>query len=84
MEEEKKEVVLEIIKLCSFENLRNLQVNKKGVEKFGKMVEVEKQDFFIKGEIGDWKNYLSEEMQDRIDGIIAQKFKDSGLIGFSD
>ncbi|KAL8237118.1 hypothetical protein R6Q59_018199 [Mikania micrantha] len=84
MEEEKKGVVWEIIKLCSFENLRNLEVNKKGVEKFGKLVEVEKQEFFRKGEIGDWKNYLSEEMKDRIDGIIDQKFKGSGLIGYSD
>ncbi|KAD3067821.1 hypothetical protein E3N88_35701 [Mikania micrantha] len=52
-------------------------VNKKGVEKFGKLVEVEKQQFFRKGEIGDWKNYLSEEMKDRIDGIIDEKFKGS-------
>ncbi|KAD3067783.1 hypothetical protein E3N88_35663 [Mikania micrantha] len=84
MEEEKKGVVGEIIKLCSFENLRNLEINKKGVDKFGKLVEVEKQGFFRKGEIGDWKNHLSEEMKDRINGIIEQKFLGSGLIGFSE
>ncbi|KAL8206132.1 hypothetical protein R6Q57_009683 [Mikania cordata] len=84
MEEEKKGVVGEIINVCSFENLRNLEVNKKGVEKFGKLVELEKQGFFRKGEIGDWKNHLSEKMKDRIDGIIEQKFKGSGLIGFSE
>ncbi|KAL8206131.1 hypothetical protein R6Q57_009682 [Mikania cordata] len=84
MEEEKKGVVGEIIKLCSFANLRNLEVNKKGVDKFGKLVEVEKQRFFRKGEIGDWKNHLSEEMKHRINGIIEQKFQGSGLIGFSE
>ncbi|KAD3067799.1 hypothetical protein E3N88_35679 [Mikania micrantha] len=83
MEEEKKGVVWEIINLCSFENLRNLEVNKKGVEKLGNF-EVEKQSFFRKGEIGDWKNYLSEEMKDRIDGITKQKFQGSGLIGFNE
>ncbi|KAD3067818.1 hypothetical protein E3N88_35698 [Mikania micrantha] len=58
-------------------------VNKKGVEKLGNF-EVEKQSFFRKGEIGDWKNYLSEEMKDRIDGITKQKFQGSGLIGFNE
>ncbi|KAD3067826.1 hypothetical protein E3N88_35706 [Mikania micrantha] len=84
MEEEKNGVVGEIINLCSFENLSNLEVNKKGVDKFGKLLEVEKKGFFRKGEIGDWKNYLSEEMKDRIDGITEQKFQGSGLIGFSE
>ncbi|KAL8237117.1 hypothetical protein R6Q59_018198 [Mikania micrantha] len=82
MEEEKKGVVWEIINLCSFKNLSNLEVNKKGVDKFGKLLEVEKQAFFRKGEIGDWKNYLSEEMKDRIDGIIGKSFKVQDMIMF--
>ncbi|KAK9055006.1 hypothetical protein SSX86_026085 [Deinandra increscens subsp. villosa] len=78
-EEEEKGVVGEIVKLCSFESLRNLEVNKNGMEKFGKVVEIEKRDFFRKGEIGDWKNYLSDEMKERIDGITDDKFRGSGL-----
>ncbi|KAF5822383.1 putative Sulfotransferase domain, P-loop containing nucleoside triphosphate hydrolase [Helianthus annuus] len=78
-EEEEKGVVGDIVKLCSFENLSNLEVNNKGVEKFGSLVEVEKRDFFRKGEIGDWKNYLNEEMKERIDRITDDKFKGSGL-----
>lgn len=78
-EEVEKGVVENIVKLCSFENLSNLEVNKKGVEKFG-TVEVENREFFRKGEIGDWRNYLSDEMKQRIDGIIDEKFKGSGLI----
>ncbi|KAJ0733034.1 putative Sulfotransferase domain, P-loop containing nucleoside triphosphate hydrolase [Helianthus annuus] len=55
VEEEEKGVVREIVKLCSFENLSNLEVNKTGVEKFGMVLDVEKRDFFRKGVIGDWK-----------------------------
>ncbi|KAL8237151.1 hypothetical protein R6Q59_018232 [Mikania micrantha] len=51
MEEEKKGVVGEIINLCSFKNLSNLEVNKNGVDKFGRLLEVEKKGFFRKGEI---------------------------------
>ncbi|KAI3796507.1 hypothetical protein L1987_39179 [Smallanthus sonchifolius] len=75
-----EEEVREIVKLCSFENLSNLEVNKKGVDKFGTLVEVERRYFFRKGEIGDWKNYLSEEMKERIDAITDVKFQGSGLI----
>ncbi|KAF5818102.1 putative Sulfotransferase domain, P-loop containing nucleoside triphosphate hydrolase [Helianthus annuus] len=80
LEEVEKGVVEEIVRLCSFENLSKLEVNKKGVERFGKLVEVEKRDFFRKGEIGDWRNYLSKEMKDRIDGIFDEKLKGSGLV----
>ncbi|MFS7997742.1 putative aromatic desulfoglucosinolate sulfotransferase [Helianthus anomalus] len=80
VEEEEKGVVREIVKLCSFENMSNLEVNKEGFEKFGRLVNIEKRVFFRKGVIGDWKNYLSKEMKERVDGITAQKFKGSGLI----
>ncbi|KAI3807397.1 hypothetical protein L1987_23324 [Smallanthus sonchifolius] len=43
LEEVEKGVVEEIERLCSFENLSGLEVNRKGVEKFGKLVEVERQ-----------------------------------------
>ncbi|KAI7745667.1 hypothetical protein M8C21_030422 [Ambrosia artemisiifolia] len=80
LEETEKGVVEEIVRLCSFENVSNLEVNKKGVERFGKLVEVEKRSLFRKGEIGDWRNYLSQEMKDRMDGIFEEKLKGSGLV----
>ncbi|XP_023767101.1 cytosolic sulfotransferase 5 [Lactuca sativa] len=79
-EELEKSVVEKIVELCSFETLSNLEVNKKGVQKFGKFLEVENRHYFRKGEIGDWKNHLSEEMKQRIDGITNEKLKGSGLI----
>ncbi|KAI7744793.1 hypothetical protein M8C21_008521 [Ambrosia artemisiifolia] len=79
MEEEKKGVVGEIVKLCSFKNLSNLEVNKTGVDKFANVAVIETKNFFRKGEIGDWKNYLSEEMKERIDRITDEKLQGSGL-----
>ncbi|KAI3518032.1 hypothetical protein L1887_06378 [Cichorium endivia] len=78
MEEDEDRVAENIVNLCNFENLSNLEVNKKGVTKLGKLV-VENHEFFRKGQIGDWKNYLTEEMKERIDGIIHEKLKGSGL-----
>ncbi|KAL7606297.1 cytosolic sulfotransferase 12 [Lactuca sativa] len=79
-EEEEGGVVEEIVKLCSFENLSNLEVHKEGggVQMFTQLV-VEYQNYFRKGTVGDWKNYLTEEMRERIDSITKAKFKGSGL-----
>nr|GEV15320.1 cytosolic sulfotransferase 5-like [Tanacetum cinerariifolium] len=80
VEEENKLVVDEIVKLCSFEFLSNLDVNKNGVSKLKDFFELENKAFFRKGETGDWKNYLSEEMKEQIDRITDTKMKSSGLI----
>lgn len=80
MEEEDKGVVDEIVKLCSFEFLSNLDVNKKGTLKADSSVELENRVFLRKGEIGDWKNYLNQEMKERIDRITDAKLKGSGVI----
>lgn len=81
VEEEEKGVVEEIVILCSFENLSNLDVNKGGGGglKFTTKVVVENQNFLRKGEVGDWENYLTDEMKNRIDSITDDKFKGSGL-----
>ncbi|KAA8529298.1 hypothetical protein F0562_033903 [Nyssa sinensis] len=61
-EEEAKGVVDEILELCSFDNLSNLEVNKTGKLSSGE----ENKAFFRRGEVGDWKNYLSSEMVARL------------------
>ncbi|KAK3001409.1 hypothetical protein RJ639_022095 [Escallonia herrerae] len=48
LEEEEKGVVQEILKLCSFENLTSLEVNKTGVHRFSPEIVVNNRDFFRK------------------------------------
>ncbi|OIS95875.1 PREDICTED: cytosolic sulfotransferase 12-like [Nicotiana attenuata] len=74
-EEETSGVVNEILKLCSFENLSNLEVNKNEKWPTGEDHKL----FFRRGEVGDWKNYFTTEMMEKLDNIIEQKFLGSGL-----
>ncbi|XP_050233175.1 flavonol sulfotransferase-like [Mercurialis annua] len=78
VEEEDNGVVEEIIKLCSFETLSNLEVNK-GSRKINENFVIKHSDFFRKGETGDWKNHLTPEMAARIDRITEEKLQGSGL-----
>ncbi|KAF3581544.1 hypothetical protein DY000_02031748 [Brassica cretica] len=56
------------------ENLRSLEVNKTGSRN-----DVNHKDYFRKGEVGDSKNYLTPEMEYKIDMIIQEKLQGSGL-----
>ncbi|KAK3437917.1 hypothetical protein EUGRSUZ_C02549, partial [Eucalyptus grandis] len=69
--------VQEIIKLCSIESLKQMEVNKSGVLRMGTQSSgtVEKSGFFRRGEVGDWKNHLSQQMMERLDRITEQKFE---------
>nr|GMD75414.1 cytosolic sulfotransferase 12-like [Ipomoea batatas] len=75
-EEEESGVVGGISRLCSFERLSNLEVNKTGKSyhrQAGNHV------YFRKGEVGDWRNHLTDEMATRLDQIVEEKFKGTGL-----
>ncbi|XP_051149274.1 cytosolic sulfotransferase 12-like [Andrographis paniculata] len=69
-DEEESGLVEDIVKLCSFENLSNLEVNKNGKVSFTGVLN---SAFFHRGKIGDWKNHLSEEMALKLDGIWEDK-----------
>ncbi|XP_043708507.1 cytosolic sulfotransferase 8-like isoform X1 [Telopea speciosissima] len=76
-EEEKEEgLVDEILRLCSFEKLSNLEVNKTGKVAGSSLGH---EAFFRKGQVGDWKNYLTSEMIERLDQITEEKFHGYGL-----
>ncbi|KAK6925152.1 Sulfotransferase domain [Dillenia turbinata] len=79
LNEEKKGAVQEIVDLCSFENLSNLEVNKTGKHHVSGSNIVDNSAFFRKGEVGDWKNHLTPEMAERIDKITEQKLGRFGL-----
>ncbi|KAL0736485.1 hypothetical protein Bca4012_012695 [Brassica carinata] len=74
-EEEESGLVEKILELCSFDNLSGLEVNKTGKTSLN----IDRDSFFRKGEVGDWKNYLTPEMESKIDMIIDQELKGSGL-----
>ena len=38
-----------------------------------------KGDFIRKGEVGDWKNYFTEEQNKRLDSLYTEKIAGSGL-----
>ncbi|MED6120199.1 hypothetical protein PIB30_018790 [Stylosanthes scabra] len=74
-EEEDEGVVDDILKLCSFKNLSNLEVNKKGKLSSGE----EHSAFFRCGKVGDSKNYLTTEMIEKLDAITEKKLAQHGL-----
>ncbi|EOY09658.1 Flavonol 3-sulfotransferase, putative [Theobroma cacao] len=77
-EEEKQGAVEKVISLCSLENLSNLEINKTG--KYGDAEKaIENTVYFRKGEVGDWKNYLTPEMGDQLDTIMEEKLSGSGF-----
>nr|TKW32259.1 hypothetical protein SEVIR_2G156600v2 [Setaria viridis] len=39
-----------------------------------------KQMFFRKGMVGDWKNHMSREMGRKLDDVVEDKLKGSGLV----
>lgn len=73
--EEEAGVVTDVVKLCSFEKLKNLGVNK-GASSFSVF---SNESFFRKGTAGDWANHMTPEMAQRLDAIVREKFRGSGL-----
>ncbi|KAL1202358.1 Cytosolic sulfotransferase 1 [Cardamine amara subsp. amara] len=71
-EEEESGLVIKILELCSIRNLSGLDVNKTGKT----WMNVDYNSYFRKGEVGDWKNLLTPEMENKIDMII-EKLKGS-------
>ncbi|CAB4281161.1 unnamed protein product [Prunus armeniaca] len=86
LEEERQGVVQEIINLCSFQNLSNLEVNKSGAyhvhiaSQTGQTpLLVNNSAFFRRGEVGDSKNHLTVEMLEHLDKITEEKLGSFGL-----
>ncbi|XP_056167055.1 cytosolic sulfotransferase 5-like [Syzygium oleosum] len=75
-EEELRDGTVEgIVRMCSFDNLSALEVNRCGKLSSG----VDKKWFFRRGEVGDWVNYMSAEMGERLDSVMEEKLHGSGL-----
>lgn len=74
-EEEKENVIDEIIKLCSLDSLKEMEINKSG--KFYHFVE--NKALFRKGEVGDWTNYLTPSMLKEHYQVLQEKLNKSGF-----
>ncbi|XP_018444311.1 cytosolic sulfotransferase 18 [Raphanus sativus] len=80
-EEEKNGAVEKVVNLCSFETMKNLESNKGDKKRGDRPSPYVNSAFFRKGKTGDWKNYLTPDMAARMDGIMEDKFKGTGLLG---
>nr|CAB3483473.1 unnamed protein product [Digitaria exilis] len=79
-EEESAGVVEEVVRLCSFKNLKSLPVNSSGVgDRIGDLP-MQNSAFFRSAKVGDWRDHLTEEMAKKLDSIIVDKLKGSGLV----
>ena len=75
-EDEEDGVVDQIVELCSLENLKSKDVNKNGsTTRLG----IKSETFFRKGQVGDWKNYMTVDMAARLDKIVEEATRGSGL-----
>lgn len=72
--EESSGLLDQIISLCSFDNMKKLEVNKSG-KTFG----LKNHTFYRSGEVGDGKKCLTADMAARLDQITEEKFRGSGL-----
>ncbi|KAJ1703016.1 hypothetical protein LUZ63_002795 [Rhynchospora breviuscula] len=78
VEEVERGVVEEIVQLCDFETMKNVNANKEG--EHGAVVRFKNSAFFRKGKIGDWKDHITPDMAERVDKLIEQKLLGSGLM----
>ncbi|XP_052188810.1 cytosolic sulfotransferase 15-like [Diospyros lotus] len=76
-EEERDGMPEQICRLCSFENLKDLEVNKSG--KFDDQSPVDNKQYFRKAKVGDWSNYLSSSVAEALKNLIHDKLEGSGL-----
>jgi len=79
IKEEEDGVLEKVLRLCSFEKLSGLPANQVGeINRVGNMG-FDKSVFFRKGIVGDWVNHITDEMGRKIDCIMEEKLKGSGL-----
>ncbi|KAI3678177.1 hypothetical protein L6452_37461 [Arctium lappa] len=80
IEEEKAGTIENIINLCSFENLSNMEVNKSGKHRPEEPISIENRIYFRKAKDGDWENYFTEEMKEKVDKLTHEQLIGTGLV----
>jgi hypothetical protein len=77
-EEREAGVDMEIVDACAMKNMVKQEVNKMGTTEMTE-IPMPNEIFFRRGVVGDWPNYLTPEMGQRVDEITKIKFQGSGL-----
>lgn len=77
--EDTEEQVEEVVKSCSIETLKKHEVNNSSDVPSWTIVSYK--SFFRKGQVGDHMNYMTEDMIERIDAIMSEKFHGVNLWG---
>jgi hydroxyjasmonate sulfotransferase len=72
--------VAAVVELCSFDEMKGLEVNRPGSGTAGRYRPMPRDAFFRKGVAGDWANHMTPEMAARLDGIFREKLQGTGLI----
>jgi len=67
-----------VVALCSLDRMRSVQANQDGVHGTGRL-SFKNTAFFRKGEVGDWKAHITTEMAQKLDGIVEEMLRGSGL-----
>ncbi|KAL2895293.1 Cytosolic sulfotransferase 17 [Bienertia sinuspersici] len=84
-DEENDGVIQKIVDFCSFDNLTSFQVNQTPTQRTTMSgTNMANNMFFRKGKVGDYKNYMTQEMIMRLKEITEMSFKGSGLQLWSD
>ncbi|CAD6245994.1 unnamed protein product [Miscanthus lutarioriparius] len=78
-EEESGGIVQEIVKLCSFKNLKELPVNSSGATDPIGGLAIQNSVYFRTAKVGDWENYMTTEMAEKLDHVIEEKVGGCGL-----
>ncbi|EER99682.1 hypothetical protein BDA96_02G387100 [Sorghum bicolor] len=71
--------VAAVVELCSFDEMKGLEVNRPGGGTAGKYRAMPRDAFFRKGVAGDWANHMTPEMAARLDQIFRDKLQGTGL-----
>ncbi|KAL6868087.1 hypothetical protein ACP4OV_014932 [Aristida adscensionis] len=75
--EEDAGVVGGIVELCRLDSLRGMEANRTGY--VNPHYRIPREALFRKGIAGDWVNHMTPEMARRMDEIVADKFRATGL-----
>ncbi|XP_006665139.2 cytosolic sulfotransferase 13-like [Oryza brachyantha] len=68
-----------IVELCSMQRMRSVEANRDGKHGAATSWSFKNSAFFRKGEVGDWKEHMTEAMAQRLDGVVKEKLRGTGL-----